>query len=108
MSLTLRQKQYIWLMGSYRHLVMVQGRGKRDRDLLYAVDEDAEELVIFGYSNPPYWLVQHCLIRPLQAPNTYTLTGAGDEIFEQLQAAGGMDKDGFRIVRVKPSTNLAA
>lgn len=101
MSLTKMQKRYIWLAGSYPTLAVVQGRGKRTAKLWYAVTDD--ELVLFGYSNPMLWLCQRDLFRPLQARNHFTLTGAGEMIFEQLKASGGMLNDNFSPCKVKPS-----
>lgn len=105
MALTLMQKRYIWLAGSYPDKIVVQGRGKRSRKLLYALDDD--ELVLFGYSYPMQWLVQRDLFRPLQARHTFTLTGAGEDIFARLHATGegGKLNDLIEKVRVASYTH---
>jgi len=92
-SLTDMQKRYIWLMGSFPGKVMVQGRGYRTAKTMWR--DDGEELVIFGYSNPPEWLERRGLIRSLQAPRTYTLTDAGEAEFKRMLARG----DGLWINR---------
>lgn len=84
--LTDMQKKYLWLMGSYPDLIMVQGRGKRTPKLLYAIRDD--ELIIFGYSQPPYWLENRGLIRKLQMPNAYDLTEDGEIRFKSMLAKG--------------------
>lgn len=102
MSLTLMQKRYIWLAGSHPDKIVVQGRGKRTQKLLYALD--GEELVLFGYSDPLQWLVERDLFSPLQAPNTFTLTGAGEDIFLRMQINGDAwtIRDQVEECRVKP------
>jgi hypothetical protein len=97
------QKRYIWLMGSYADRIMVQGRGKRSRRLLYAFHGD-DELVLFGYSNPPMWLVTRGLIRALQAPRTYTLTDLGEAAFNKLLISGA----GMKINREIKEVEVAA
>ena len=108
MSLTLMQKRYIWLAGSHPDKIVVQGRGKRTRKLLYAID--GEELVLFGYSNPMQWLVHRDLFRPLQAYSTFTLTGAGEDIFLRMQTNGDAwtIKDQVEECRVKPRSDMVA
>lgn len=101
MSLTLMQKRYIWLAGSHPDKVVVQGRGKRSRKLLYGIEGD--ELVLFGYSNPMTWLVARDLFRPLQASNAFTLSGAGEDIFLRLQ----LDGEGLKITEVIEEVRVA-
>lgn len=96
------QKRYLWLAGSYPARILVQGQGKRSRKLRYELYGD-DELVVFGYSNPPEWLVRRDLLRPLQARHSYALTGAGEMILEQLHAKGGISSDEFEEVRVRPT-----
>lgn len=87
--LTPMQKRYIWLAGSNPDMILGQGRGVRSGGRLrYAFDDDAGEIVVFGYSNPPWFLVQRGLFRPLQAPHTYTLTEEGEKIFRKLVLDG--------------------
>src|SRR6478736_9717116 len=100
MSLSPMQKKYIWLAGSFPARVVEQGRGKRTRKLLYALDGD-DTLVIFGYSSPLKWLVLRDLFRELQEPGKYVLTGAGEQVFEQLRNPGMISTD-FQEVQVKP------
>lgn len=83
MNLTDMQKRYLWLAGSYPDRVFVQGRGRRSRKLLYALNIP-DEIVVFGYSNPMIWLVRRGLFRALQAFNTYTLTVEGEAEFGRL------------------------
>ena len=102
MTLTTMQKRYIWLAGSYPARTIEQGRGVRAGSRLkYALDGD-DNLVVFGYSNPMYFLQGRDLFRPLQERNKFTLTGAGEMIFEQLHAAGGIGSDHFEVVRLAP------
>lgn len=86
MRLTDRQQQYLWLMGSYGDKIAVQGRGYRTQRLLYGIKED--ELVIFGYSNPLYWLEGRGLVRKLQNANAYVLTDDGERAFQELVVRG--------------------
>lgn len=85
-KLTDMQARYLWLMGSYPSLIMIQGRGYRTERLMYAIRDD--ELIIFGYSNPAFWLSSRGLIKPLQAPNSYALTDEGTRVFTELVARG--------------------
>lgn len=86
MRLTERQQQYIWLMGSFADKIAVQGRGYRTKRLLYGVKDD--ELVIFGYSSPFYFLEGRGLVRKLQNANAYILTDEGDRAFRNLLVRG--------------------
>jgi hypothetical protein len=100
-SLTARQKQYIWLMGSFPEKVAVQGRGYRTSDLLYGFDED--ELVIFGYSDPFLWLENRGLIRKLaNHPKGRVLTDEGETVFGQLLLSGFGALAPVREVKVAP------
>lgn len=99
MNLTIMQKRYIWLAGSFPARTIEQGQGKRTRKLLYALDGE-DNLVIFGYSNPMQWLVHRGLFRPLQARNMFTLTNAGEDAFERLNASGGISNDLFEEVKL--------
>lgn len=92
------QKRYIWLMGSYAHCQMFQGQGKRSRKLKYAVDGD--ELIIFGYSMPPYFMLGRWLKKG-QAPNSYSLTDEGERAFNMLLSKGGISSDEFDLVKLK-------
>lgn len=83
MSLTERQKQYIWLAGSYPDRILEQGRGIRGRRLAYALNLP-DKIVVFGYGNPMIWLVNRGLFRKLQARNCYTLTDQGETVFQKL------------------------
>lgn len=103
MSLTLRQRQYIWLMGSHPDKIAVQGRGYRTKLLGYGIDED--ELVIFGYSEPFLWLRNRGLVRRLENHlRAHVLTDLGEQEFRKLLAsgAGGKLNEGIREVRVAP------
>lgn len=82
-NLTDMQKRYIWLAGSFPQRNVAQGRGRRSKELLYALHGE-DELVIFGYSNPPEWLAHRGLFRALQARNHYTLTDEGEKVFREL------------------------
>jgi len=86
-SLTKTQKRYIWLAGSFPKLVVVQGRGCRSARLKYAVDEDGQRLVIFGYSNPLMWLEGRGLFRKLQS-GAFTLTDLGEAAFRKMLIRG--------------------
>lgn len=99
MSLTQRQKQYIWLMGSHPEKLAVQGRGYRGAELLYGFDED--ELIIFGYSNPLMWLRNRGLVRQL-ANNfrAHVLTDEGERVFQKLLLDGFGLKAPIREVKV--------
>lgn len=84
--LTERQKQYIWLMGSFPDKIAVQGRGYRTSRLMYGLT--AEELVIFGYSTPLLWLTNRGLTRQLQNADAYVLTDDGTLAFQQILISG--------------------
>lgn len=89
MKLTDRQKQYIWLMGSFPKYVAEQGRGYRTEKLMYGLDDDNERLYIFGYSTPFLWLTNRGLVRRLQNDTRgYVLTDEGEAQFTRLLAAG--------------------
>ncbi len=103
MSLTARQKQYIWLMGSHPHKVAVQGRGYRSKELLYGIDESTDELVIFGYSEPFLWLRNRGLVRRLaNHPKGHVLTDEGEAVFGKLLLAGFGATAPIRKVKVAP------
>lgn len=84
MNLTPRQKQYIWIMGSFRSMVAVQGRGKRTPKLMYAVADEEQTVYIFGYSDPLYSLKHRGLVRCLQDNKSYVLTEEGEAVFNRL------------------------
>lgn len=105
MSLSPMQKKYIWLAGSYPTRIAEQGRGRRTPKLRYALTDDGERLVLFGYSNPMEWLVHRGLFRPLQERHTYALTGAGEAVFEQLKV-NGVSSEHFEQVKVKERATL--
>lgn len=101
MSLTARQKQYIWLMGSHPDKIAVQGRGYRSRELLYGFDED--ELVIFGYSTPFLWLRNRGLVRqPANNLRAHVLTDEGERVFQKLLLDGFGMSAPVREVKVAP------
>lgn len=85
-KLTDRQKQYIWLMGSFPKKIAVQGRGYRTDRLMYGIQDD--ELVIFGYSSPLFWLENRGLVRRLGNANAYVLTETGERAFKDLHVRG--------------------
>ncbi|WP_226018669.1 hypothetical protein [Novosphingobium sp. FKTRR1] len=100
MNLSQRQREYIWLAGSYPDKIVVQGRGYRTAMLKYGVDDD--ELVLFGYSTPLLWLQRRGLFRKLANANAYVLTEAGEEVFGTLllSGAGAKLNEGLRQVAV--------
>ncbi|MFZ5705700.1 MAG: hypothetical protein ACOY5R_10580 [Pseudomonadota bacterium] len=85
-SLTDRQKQYIWLLGSHPRKIAVQGRGYRAERLLWGTS--GEELVLFGYSSPFLWLERRGLVRRLANADAYVLTEMGETVFRELLIAG--------------------
>ena len=102
LPMTDMQKRYVWLAGSYPQLLLRQGRGYRTRQTKYAIDEDAGELVVFGYSNPLYFMEgRH--FRRSQAPHCYVLTDAGEYAFKHLLATGA----GLKINHQIRETRLA-
>lgn len=98
--LTLMQKRYVWLAGSYPNHVVEQGQGKRSKDLYYALDEDEDRLVIFGYSYPLYFM-EGKLFRKLQDGRSWTLTEAGEQEFQKLLLEGFGDKPGIVKAKIK-------
>lgn len=101
MTLTLMQKRYIWLAGSYPDRVVEQGQGKRSKELYYALDdEDEGRLVIFGYSHPLYFM-EGKLFRKLQDGRSWALTEAGDKEFQKLLLEGFGDKPGIVKAKIK-------
>lgn len=84
MTLTDRQQQYIWLMGSYPSFTVEQGRGYRTKKMMYGFDHENKVLYIFGYSNPLYFLTNRGLTRQLQDMRRYTLTDTGEAEFRKL------------------------
>lgn len=100
MSLTARQKQYIWLMGSYPDKVAMQGRGYRSPELKYGID--GHELVIFGYSTPLLWLRNRGLVRRLQDMRYHELTEEGRAVFQRLLLDGFGASAPVREVKVAP------
>lgn len=101
MSLTPRQKQYIWIMGSYPERIAIQGRGYRTKVLGYGlVGED--ELYIFGYGTPFLWLDNRGLTRPLaNNRKARVLTDEGERVFQRLLLAGFGADAPIREVTVK-------
>lgn len=81
-----RQKQYIWLLGSFPDKIAVQGRGYRTSKLMWGIKDD--ELVIFGYSDPFLWLKNRGLVRKLDNANAYVLTEAGERAFTDMHVRG--------------------
>lgn len=101
MSLTARQQQYIWLIGSHPGLIAVQGRGKRTQELLYGIDDG--ELVIFGYSDPFLWLDNRGLTRKVaNHPRGRVLTEAGEKVYGRLLLNGFGASAPVREVKVAP------
>ena len=100
--LTLRQQQYLWLAGSFPDKIVVQGKGYRAEKLMYGIRED--ELIIFGYSDPLYWLSNRGLVRKLANARAYVLTEAGEDAFRRLLVGGAGLKlnAGVRQVEVRP------
>lgn len=101
MTLTTMQKQYIWLAGSHSDMVVQQGQGKRSKTLLYGIDEAEGTLIIFGYSNPLYFMKDR-FFRQLQDFRSYVLTDAGQAEFNKLLLVGFGDKPGIEKVKVSP------
>lgn len=100
-GLSARQRQYIWLMGSFPDKIAVQGRGYRTPELKYGTDED--ELVIFGYGEPFLWLRNRGLVRRLaNNPAGHVLTAEGERVFNQLLLNGFGLKAPVREVKVAP------
>lgn len=81
-----RQKQYIWLLGSFPEKIAIQGRGYRTQRLMYGLSGD--HLVIFGYSTPFLWLNNRGLVRKLDNADAYVLTEAGEKAFLDLKIGG--------------------
>lgn len=86
MKLTDRQQQYLWLVGSYADKIAVQGRGYRTQRLMYGIRDD--ELVIFGYSSPFYFLEGRGLVRKLDNANAYVLTDDGERAYREMLVRG--------------------
>lgn len=101
-NLSDRQRQYIWLMGSYPDKIAEQGRGYRTRELKYGLDGDT--LVIFGYSTPFLWLQKRGTVRKLQNANAYVLTEVGKTVFRKMQLRG----DGFDMRKMTQKVQVAA
>lgn len=99
--LTAMQRRYVWLAGSFPSLILVQGQGKRTRRTLYRVREDEGELVVFGYSYPPY--LMGSLLRKLQAPHSYVLTEEGERLFREMLASGAGLEINRQIREVSPA-----
>jgi hypothetical protein len=47
-----------------------------------------DELVIFGYSHPFYWMEARGLVRKLQNANAYVLTDDGERAYQQMLVRG--------------------
>lgn len=103
-TLTHMQRRYIWLAGSHPNLMLMQGRGYRSPRTAYGIDQEAGELVVFGYSNPPMWMVRRGLLRAGQAPRSFVLTDQGEAAFRQLLITGaGMNiNKQIREVKLAP------
>ena len=80
------QRAYVWLAGAHPDKICVQGRGHRTAALHYGIDGD--ELVLFGYSNPLYWLEPRGIFRKLGNANAYVLTDAGEAEYRRLLLSG--------------------
>jgi hypothetical protein len=105
-NLSDRQRQYIWLMGSFPQKIAVQGRGYRNATLMYGFDED--ELVIFGYSSPFLWLDNRGLTRPIaNHPRGRVLTDEGEKVFQRLLLDGYGARAPVREVKVVPKPEMA-
>jgi len=100
-NLTDMQKRYIWLAGSYTHAVVQQGHGVRGVPLYYAFSDDLRTLVLFGYSNPLYWLENRGLFKKLQDGRSYDLTEAGQKEYARLVAAGFGQRQGDSMKEAK-------
>lgn len=85
-KITDRQKQYIWLLGSFPQKIGIQGRGYRTERLMFGLTED--EIVFFGYSFPLEFLSRRGLVRKLQNAQAYVLTTEGEIVFQQLLVRG--------------------
>lgn len=84
--LTDMQKRYIWLAGSFPDLLVEQGQGRRRPPLWYALTEDA--VVIFGYSDPLYFLEHRGFFRRAQDRRFYILTEKGEDVFRKMLVVG--------------------
>src|SRR3546814_14654953 len=106
------QGRYGCLRGSHPLLRASQGRGQRRRQLYYGIDEEAGELVLFGYSSPAHFLEGRGLVRKGQALRSYILTDHGRVAFDKLLGSGGVSSNEFRQVvlakRVIPCPLLRA
>lgn len=100
MILTKMQKHYIWLAGSFPHLPVEQGQGKRSKELLYAVAED--KLVLFGYSSPLYFMEGRYFRQMAQDKRLWTLTDLGTEAFQKLLVGQFGLHARVREVKLKP------
>lgn len=100
--LTLRQRQYLWLAGSHPDKIVVQGKGYRTKELMYGIEDD--KLIIFGYSDPLFWLSNRGLVRKLGNARAYVLTDAGENAYRMLLVRGaGLELNrAIRQVEVAP------
>src|SRR3546814_20313649 len=89
------QRRYVWLMGSHPLLLAIQGRGQRRRQLYYGIDEEAGELVLFGYSSPAHFLEGRGLVRKGQALRSYLLPDHGRVAFDKLLGSGCVSSNEF-------------
>lgn len=98
--LTKMQRRYVWLAGSFPHLTVAQGRGRRTIRTLYGIDESASELHLFGYGTPLFFLSNKGLFKKLQDWRLYALTDNGEAEFRKLLAGGGVSSDEFLRVEI--------
>lgn len=94
------QKRYIWLAGSFPKLTVVQGNGYRTRRTKYAFDDERDELIIFGYGTPLFFLANRGLFRKLQS-GAYTLSDEGERQFRILLAKQEGGKINEQVEKVK-------
>lgn len=107
-QLTPMQQRYIWIAGSFPALIVAQGRGRRgDGRLRYAIDEEAGRVVIFGYQDPIFYLINRGFFRRLQELNTYALTDEGNAAFRKmlLDGAGARLNKEIHEVRLAPKSS---
>lgn len=83
------QEKYIWLAGSFKHMPVLQGVGKRSKRLKYGFTEKC--LVLFGYCSPMEFLLKRGYFENDPGSNSerqYRLTQKGIDSFQLMLARG--------------------
>ena len=72
----------------------------KEKRLMYAINDDSEELVLFGYQNPLHFLEERGFFRRQQS-GAFTLTDLGDAAFKEMLVRGAGADLNEQVIQVR-------